>query len=1496
MGNLCGKTNNEHAVPAKHRTTAPPAQAAPKSNPGKQPAPRDNGASASSPNTAAAAAPKTPATTTTTPAKSHDQVVADNEEVSQKINAVYKKSQAEVDAIATKRSQLFDQAEKEYNSGNKDRARELREQAKEQTSAMEAAQKKATRTIFNYTNEKLDKFTIDLHGLKAKDAIEMLDERLGELKGQTGKQFTIITGAGNHSDDSGPKIKPLVHQTLKDRSIKYSEVNNGSIQITFLDSDDEFYTCDTTAAATAKKNAASKKAERKKQKKKERDALVKQLAEDQQMEVDALQAIFQDDFALLPTPSFSNETFLFTITIRPMSLSDHDCFVIITLTIGLVTMYPTTPPNISIAVNKGLPNKNVPELEDLLEQEAKSKIGNQMVFDICGVAREYLTAHNQKPSAKSVHDQMVEQQKELERLKKIFSEYFAKPVGELPSGLRPKQSSGFVGRVWSAAAPAKESLSPVHLDVPIMPAHHHNPNVQTSRYRGDFEEIQLLGRGGFGQVVKVRNRLDGRFYAIKKIKLDSDQTLNKRILREVITLSRLHHQHVVRYYQAWIEGAEGLDTTPTLEKDPNHMADGDELSDSEESDETNSSEQDQSFSDDIHFPKQSIEFDLTDDSYSFLHSDSGFLFEVFDLNNKGSTAASRSNNTRSRGGSRSATTPPRPRRKEKASAYLYIQMEYCQKILRNLTEAGISSEDDDIWKLFRQIVEGMAYVHSQGIIHRDLKPSNIFFDSCGDIKIGDFGLATGLATPATDAAAPPSNMAWTGTDSADTSELSLDGVEQHTARVGTLFYTSPEQESGDLEDTRYDDKVDMYSLGIVFFEMWYVFSTGHERVAVLKDLRERGIFPPNFERNHPRQVRVISWLTQRDPSRRPTAQELLQSELMPPKMEDEYMKNAIRVITNPTTQFYPAMLTSLFSPVHQHLHEHIYHQHATSVRPGPSAGASLYNLDEISVHEAVNDSITSVFKKHNANVLTTPLMGVVRNWDVDEESATKPPIAVTAGPHAMQPSPKKERASSKSIVMDDSGQLFEMRYDLRETFADYLARQLSGSHPRAHSTRAGDHMDDYDDEDDQLLKSRGLDNVEDLLHMFEATPLKRYEIGSVYRKPHLVGRAPKELSQCCFDIVGSASLFADAEVVKVACEVFDSLPSVSRTHTIRMNHAVIINHMWRVVGITEAKQREEIGMVLAQLLRQPWTVVKKALLERLSLPPKTVERLANWVLVKGPIPDVIKKLESSTTGGGLLTASQSASVRLSASFGDVLDDIRTLYSYLEKLGVANKVTFDLGHVYCEDFYSGVMFQVVVREETSGRQECIAVGGRYDAAVSKLIPLHNVALRKSDEHPSAPVVGLSFALDKIYQKEKDHEQLQKLLVSPQSFQAHSTTASHHHAHKFSTPDIFICSLGTNLFNERISIVSDLWNAGFKVDTVYKENPSAEEQAELSQRSGALFVVTVKEKGGKKIIKILQKRKKEEDISREDLVKFFILSNLSRSKTTTSSTSQSSALKQ
>lgn len=73
-----------------------------------------------------------------------------------------------------------------------------------------------------------------------------------------------------------------------------------------------------------------------------------------------------------------------------------------------------------------------------------------------------------------------------------------------------------------------------------------------SRYTEDFVEEGRLGKGGFGEVVKARKKLDGQIYAIKKITQRSQASLTE-ILKEVRLLSQLSHPAVVRYYNTWVE-------------------------------------------------------------------------------------------------------------------------------------------------------------------------------------------------------------------------------------------------------------------------------------------------------------------------------------------------------------------------------------------------------------------------------------------------------------------------------------------------------------------------------------------------------------------------------------------------------------------------------------------------------------------------------------------------------------------------------------------------------------------------------------------------------------------------------------------------------------------------------------------------------------------------------------------------------------------------------
>lgn len=114
---------------------------------------------------------------------------------------------------------------------------------------------------------------------------------------------------------------------------------------------------------------------------------------------------------------------------------------------------------------------------------------------------------------------------------------------------------------------------------PIRSRSRHNSTTTrgptSSRYKEDFVEEGRLGKGGFGEVVKARKKLDGQIYAIKKISSGSQGGLTE-VLKEVRLLSQLSHPAVVRYFNTWLE--EVYDTSEATDEEASTDAGGTELS------------------------------------------------------------------------------------------------------------------------------------------------------------------------------------------------------------------------------------------------------------------------------------------------------------------------------------------------------------------------------------------------------------------------------------------------------------------------------------------------------------------------------------------------------------------------------------------------------------------------------------------------------------------------------------------------------------------------------------------------------------------------------------------------------------------------------------------------------------------------------------------------------------------------------------------------------
>jgi len=237
-------------------------------------------------------------------------------------------------------------------------------------------------------------------------------------------------------------------------------------------------------------------------------------------------------------------------------------------------------------------------------------------------------------------------------------------------------------------------------------------------------------------------------------------------------------------------------------------------------------------------------------------------------------------------------------------------MEYCEKrTLGSLIRGGLYKDNDEIWRLFRQILEGLAHIHGLNVVHRDLKPDNIFIDAASNVRIGDFGLAT--------------SGQYNVSDKSSSAAMHISG--DMTRSIGTASYVAPEIRSS--VGGTYTSKVDMYSLGVIFFEMCYKpLPQGMERAKVVEGLRNKqpilpvqsskDVYSPSLDFGTPEKVvqaDIILSLLNHSPKERPSSSELLHSGKLPVQMESETIRQALAGLSDPRSPYYHKMMSALFS-------------------------------------------------------------------------------------------------------------------------------------------------------------------------------------------------------------------------------------------------------------------------------------------------------------------------------------------------------------------------------------------------------------------------------------------------------------------------------------------------------------------------------------------------------------------------------------------------------
>ncbi|GAX82154.1 hypothetical protein CEUSTIGMA_g9582.t1 [Chlamydomonas eustigma] len=1007
----------------------------------------------------------------------------------------------------------------------------------------------------------------------------------------------------------------------------------------------------------------------------------------------------------------------------------------------------------------------------------------------------------------------------------------------------------------------------------------------TSRYKLDFQEVARLGKGGFGVVAAAINRLDGCKYAIKKIRLDSKARSPHsyaRIIREVSTLSTLQHPNVVRYFQAWCESANGADLL--LESSSGSEEEGQisgsydwrnhrgshtpKMSDSQSS--VGREPSSGSFS----VPPRLTKGEELLSMYCQHHLTSGNYWDKLIKLGEGDE-------------SREDTLPvptdrqpdyeaeeSRRSRRDRSTQLLYIQMEFCPRTLQQmLLEAPLA--EAEAWQMLRGILSGLSHIHNQGVIHRDLKPANIFFSSTGEVKLGDFGLAkfhsqdtvpvssstnanllAGLSRP-TD---QKEHIAVPSVADVIVAHHSMPQGSENTGVCGTSFYISPEIAHGWAS---YDAKVDLFSLGVIVFELWHPFSTAMERVVILNSLRESGNLPEQWQRKNPKVAHLIRWLMSANPADRPTAREVLRSDVLPPLVEDEQLKDLLRSLPD-NSDAYEQVVDAIFGTVANRQATRAVAAAVgvgnggfmvpglpggeTVVIEGGGPGLTLYEQagSPASIQVHLQDTVLKCLRRVFDNHCAVPM--------------TSQPIGV-AHPNHLN--------SNAVRMLLPSGSLLTMRYELRQPFAAWLTQQAAStsSSPASPSVAPG-----------PVLNGSSWD------------AMRRYEVALVARKGK--GRGlPATFLQADLDIVTPSSLapierlLSEAEAVACITQVLDGMPELGQ-YEIRINHRQLLELLLGSLGFpkdavapalqllsTAASTTCQLRYLNPQVYNHGWTTHSEWLvvtyylfmiqgssasssnshypllanegqltgrarlwpairagLEGLGLSQESINRCKQGILsLPGEAFSSIDRLRSHMRE--VLKSSNS----LQASAFAALDELQIFARHLSSWGCGPVLVDPLLVRPETDYYKSCMFQVHLLGP-SGDTAMVAVGGRYDALLRSM---WTPAAYASGMPPGA--VGATVNVERLTRLLG-----QSLSSRQQQQQAEGGLSSQQVLIRQSQAEVLILSRGGDgLLDARMQVLALCWAGGIKAELVPRSSPSLSEQYEYAHARNIRWMVILDE---------------------------------------------------
>ncbi len=363
-------------------------------------------------------------------------------------------------------------------------------------------------------------------------------------------------------------------------------------------------------------------------------------------------------------------------------------------------------------------------------------------------------------------------------------------------------------------------------------------------------------------------------------------------------------------------------------------------------------------------------------------------------------------------------------------------------------------------------------------------------------------------------------------------------------------------------------------------------------------------------------------------------------------------------------------------------------------------------------------------------------------------------------------------------LADQGGEILALRYDLTVPFARYLAMNSVGN-------------------------------------------IKRYHIAKVYRRdqPQLSRGRYREFYQCDFDIAGNyAPMVADAEAITIATEILTELP-VGK-FCVKLNHRVLLDAIFEICGVPPEKFRP-ICSAVDKLDKAPWEEVRREMVEEKGLDMAAAEKIGTFVLNADEPMALWKRFTEENTFGDHVKANEA------------LASMKTLFDYLEAMGSIQYVSFDMSLARGLDYYTGVIYEMVIMEGTT-RVGSIAAGGRYD----NLVGMFSVSGTQT------PCVGVSIGIERVFTI-IENKAIEKKLMGQSDIQ------------------VYIASIGDKTLSHRMRIARELWTANICSEYSHKENPKLKPQMdEVLERGIPFMIVFGEDEVEKGVVKVKNMDKHEE----------------------------------